>query len=153
MHAERILAVIPYTWFTGILVPIILVILGVISKKLVRGAATSTGFKRQDFYLGPELTLAAISAALLNIFDILKITRTSPVSRIALLPNIIIAFMGFVLFMLVLSFHQDWASNGAIIEAGKPGKSTKKELFWLLFICNVIGFGLLVAGIILIPEG
>lgn len=157
MHAARLLAfAIPYNWVTGIGVPVILTMIGVIGKKLARGNATSSGFKRQDFYLGPELTLAAVSSALLNIFDILKPMRTTTLSRMALLSNIIIGFMGIVLFMWVLSFHQDWESNGAVIEAAnpaKPGKSVKMELFWLLLVCNVVGFGLLLAGIILIPEG
>ncbi len=131
----------------------LLALIGVIGKKLARGNATSSVFKRQDFYLGPEFTLAAVSASLLNIFDLLKPTRTIPGSRGALLSNFIIGFMGIVLFMLVLSFHQDWESNGGVIEAGQPGKSIKMELFWLLVVCNVVGFGLLIAGIILIPEG
>lgn len=144
---------IPYTWKTGIGVPVLLSLLGVLGKKLARGGGATGGFKRQDFYLGSEFTLAAVSTALLNIFDLLKPARTVPGPRDALLANILVAFCGMLLFMFVLSLHQDWESNGMLIAAGNPGKSVKREMFWLLGICNLIGLGLLIMGIILIPEG
>jgi hypothetical protein len=140
---------IPFIYITGIGVPVLLAILGVLGKKLARGK----GWKRQDFYLGPEFTLAAVSAALLNIFDLLNPSRATPGNPGILLSNVIVAFLGVVLFMFVVSLHQDWESNGDVIANGNPGKSVKRELFWLLGICNMIGFGLLLAGIIAMPEG
>ena len=108
MHPARLLAIsIPYNWITGVGVPVLLAILGVFGKKLARGGVT-TGFKRQDFYLGPEFTLAAVSASLVNVFDLLKPGRAIPASREALLSNFIAGFFGLVLFLFVLSIHQDW---------------------------------------------
>jgi hypothetical protein len=147
MCPEALLFVnIPYTWKTGIGVPVLLALLGVLGKKLARGGGATGGFKRQDFYLGPEFTLAAVSTALLNIFDLLKPARPLPGPRDALLANILVGFSGMLLFMFVLSLHQDWESNGMVIAAGNAGKSIRWEMFWLLGICNLIGLGLLIIG-------
>ena len=134
-----------FRYVTGVGVPLVLMLIGVLGKKLSR---RSRGWIRNDFYLGGELTLAAISSALLNIFDLLKPGQTTMPNSIALLSNFLIAFVGFGLFLFVLSMHQDYESN----EVGGANPSRRKQLFVLAGVCNVIGFGLLLAGIILIPR-
>ncbi len=115
--------------------PLLLVLLGVIGKKLVR---QTRGWKARDFYLGVELTLAAVSSALLNIFDSLNPDRKEADNHRVLLSNFVVTVLGMLLFMFVLSLHRDWESNS---------QHPKKEAFWLLGVSNMIGFGLLVAGI------
>jgi|SRR5947209_174000 len=130
-----------YRYITGVGVPALLALLGVVGKKLAR---QGRGWKARDFYLGVEFTLAAVSAALVNIFDLLNPSRSAPGSRAALLANVTVAFVGMLLFMFVLSLHRDWESNE---------RHSAKELFWLLGVANAIGLVLLVIGIISIPEG
>lgn len=139
MHDAGGLLLIPYRYQTGIGVPLLLALLGVIGKKLVR---QTRGWKARDFYLGVELTLAAVSSALLNIFDLLNPDRKGTDNHRVLLSNFVVTVLGMLLFMFVLSLHRDWESNN---------QHPKKEAFWLLGVSNAIGFGLLVAGIILIP--
>ena len=134
-----LLTALHYRYISGIGVPILLSLLGIFGKKLVRGK----GWKRSDFYLGVEFTLAALSAALVNIFDLLRPNRVrTEGDNTILLANFIVALFSLLMFMFVLSLHQDWESSDA---------TRGKQLLWLAGISNAIGFGLLLMVIILIP--
>jgi hypothetical protein len=50
----------------ALVIPIAVLFCGAIARKLVRG----TTWKRKDFYLGVELTLAALSSGLLYFFEL-----------------------------------------------------------------------------------
>src|SRR5437899_12090195 len=90
-----------FRYFTGIAIPTLLLLGGVIGKKLSRQIK---GWKRTDFYLGAELTLAAVSAALINVFDLLRPDRTAAQdNHRILLSNLIVAGLGGILFLFVLS--------------------------------------------------
>ncbi|SRR6266436_3974854 len=132
-----------YRIISGVGLPMFLAALGIFGKKLARGVRG--GWKRSDFYLGVEFTLAAISAALINILDALAKPGmdAKPLEKGMLLGNIVVAIGGLFLFMAVLSMHQDY-ENESNVDAAR-----KRELKALAGVCNVIGFGMLVAGIAL----
>jgi ABC-type Fe3+-siderophore transport system permease subunit len=138
-------------YLTGLIVPTILLFAGMLAKKLVRGK----GWEPNDFYLGVELTLGALTSALLQIFDIIKEYQRlaqvaikaghqdPPVTQDALVGVISIAgfvVVTFVLFLLVLTFHQDWEHE--------PDSGKKR---WILgVLCNILGFALMFAFLLLI---
>lgn len=132
-----------YRFVSGVGLPLLLAAFGIFGKKLARGV--SGGWKRSDFYLGVEFTLAAVSAALINILDALLKpgTDTMPLEKGMLLGNIGVAIGGLFLFMFVLTMHQDYENDKNADDA------RKRELKALAGVCNVIGFGMLVAGIAL----
>lgn len=129
---------------TDWLVPVILILVAAIGKKLSR---EGKGWKGEDFYIGPDLCLAAVSAGLLKIFDLLK-HMPVPADKLydfeygvgmsALL--IIGTFGGFV---FVLSEHRELIGENA------TGQFRRTRLGLL---CNGIGFGFLTAFIVLIKP-
>lgn len=134
---------IPYRVYPGLGVPVGLAVVGILGKKLTRGAGG--GWCSSDFYLGVEFTLAAVSAALLNLFDFLKPNRPLQASDTkVLLANFLVAFIGMILFIFVLSLHQDYQGN--------PKKSQRRQLVVLAGVANMLGFLILAIGVILMPN-
>src|SRR6266849_9766663 len=125
-----------YRAVSGVGLPLLLAAFGIFGKKLARGV--QGGWKRSDFYLGVEFTLAAVSAALINILDALlkPSSVTKALERGMLLGNVGVAIGGLFLFMFVLTMHQDY-ENEKNIDAAR-----KRELKALAGVCNVIGFGM-----------
>src|SRR5205807_678871 len=85
----------------------VLLLCGAIAKKLVRG----TGWEKKDFFLGVELTLAAMSSGMLYIFELVQPPPST--TQAALDPNKILytglfLVVCFFLLLWVLSTHQDW---------------------------------------------
>src|SRR3954449_5424319 len=106
-------------YFVAVAIPFILLLCGAFARKLVRG----TAWERRDFYLGVEFTLAALSSALVNLFDLAKemqqsqsttVTRAIQQSQPAtILSSQLAATAGFAcvtffILLWVLSAHQDW---------------------------------------------
>ena len=122
-------------------VPIVLAIVGILGKKLARGK----GWRRADFYFGVEFTLAGVAAALASIFDLLlKPGRNAQtIDNKLLLLNFIVAFIGMVLFMFVISLHQDYEN------VSNTGEDRKKELKMLAGASNVLGFIMMLIGVLL----
>jgi hypothetical protein len=135
-----------YRALSGVGLPVFLAALGIFGKKLARGVRG--GWKRSDFYLGVEFTLAAVSAGLINILDALlkPSALAKALDRGMLLGNIGVAIGGLFFFMFVLTMHQDYEDEKNV-DAGR-----KKELKALAGVCNAIGFGMLVAGIALMTD-
>lgn len=132
---------IQYRLTVGAGVPIVLALVGVLGKKLARGR----GWRRADFYLGVEFTLAGVSTALANIFDVLLKPGREPqtVDNKLLLLNFLTSFVGMILFMFVISFHQDYE------DVNHRGDARRKELQMLAGASNVIGFLMMLAGVAL----
>lgn len=122
-------------YIVAIFVPLLLFFCGAFAKKLVRG----TTWERRDFFLGVELTLAAMSSGLIYFFELVKFTPNGIVGS----PNpekvaetaIFVALCFFLLFW-VLSTHQDWE---------KVPPSTKGQFSRLVVFSNFVGAGLLCA--------
>jgi len=128
----------PYVVAVGI--PAIFLIVGALAKKLVR----HTGFQREDFYMGAEATLAALSTGLINITDLVHQLQTSAANTAALGENIagstIFVGLTFIALLFILALQQSWAK----------AKPTWKEMLLLGVASNIIGIGLLFASIVLV---
>ncbi len=135
----------PYTVAVG--VPSILLFSGALAKKLVRGSE----WERRDFFLGVEFTLAAMSSALVYLFDLAKDMNkaisdpsiNSASTSIKLTVTAVFVAFTFFLLLWVLSTHQDWE---------KPGVNAKKQFWRLCILSNLIGSGLM-AVFILVVKG
>ena len=131
-------------YFIAVGIPFFLLLCGAFAKKLVRGSS----WQRKDFYLGVEFTLAAMSSALVYIFDLIKLHATPGIIDTAATMNKIAATATFIasaffLLLLVLSIHQDW--EGRI---DRP----HAQLLRLGGLANLVGAGLL-AIFILVVKG
>ena len=96
--------------------------------------------ERFDFFLGVEFTLAAMSSALIYIFDLVKIGNNSQTGS-SLVMNKFAATATFIaitffLLMWILSTHQDWQ---------RRNNNPKGQILWLGIIANLVGAGLLAA--------
>jgi hypothetical protein len=124
-------------------IPVMLLFLAALGKKIAR---TEKGWLLEDFYLGPDLCLAAVSAGLLKIFDLL---RHLPVPSEQLVPfeydvalcSLLIVF-AFTMFIYVLSEHRDCTGSS-------PGRFARTRL---VVEFNVIGFASLTTFLILIKP-
>jgi hypothetical protein len=129
----------PYIIAIGI--PLILISCGAFAKKLVRGSI----WKQSDFFMGVELSLAAMASALVYLFDLSKLSSTQSASGV-LVPEKMIAtatFLALCFFLLlwVLSTHQDWE---------KRSQNPSGQFVWLGIVANLVGVGLLAAFILLV---
>lgn len=123
----------------ALVVPIVLILSSAFAKKLVRGST----WIRTDFFLGVELALSAIAAALTNFLDLSKAATTDDVQIDAnnLAKNGSFLAICFFLLLVILATHQEWERQMGARAA---------QLFWLGAFCNVIGAGLLIAFLILV---
>lgn len=98
----------PYT--IAVIVPTILILCGSFAKKIVRGS----GWELKDTFLGVELTLSALTSALLYLLELAK-EYSSGGNQIPV-NNLVVAavFLAFNLFslLLMLSIHQDMEKPG-----------------------------------------
>jgi hypothetical protein len=131
-----------YRLVSGAGVPLVLAVLGILGKKLARGKGNPS-WKRSDFYLGVEFTLAGVAAALINLLEmLLKPGRNLGAGDVKFLAlNLGTLFFGMLLFMLVLSFHQDYEDER------NADAARKKELKILGGVCNAVGFAVLLMGV------
>ena len=138
-----------YRIASGAGVPILLAIIGILGKKLTRGPAEegTASWKRSDFYLGVEFCLAGVAAALINLLDLLaKPGRNlQALDGKFLALNILTVIFGMILFMFVLSMHQDYED-----ESHQEAKRIR-ELKICGFVCNTMGFAVLSMAVASIP--
>ena len=125
-------------------IPLILLFSGAAARKLVRG----TPWQTEDFFLGVQFTLAAMSSALIHIVDVLRKQAGNPVPASVAAPDRLIGGMTFLavtfmLLLVVMSTHQDW--NGRI-------ESPRLRAFWLGAVANLIGAGLIAAFVLFVKE-
>lgn len=129
----------PYLIALGI--PLILIFSGALAKKLVRGSE----WQRADFFLGVELSLAAMASALVYVFDLARLTTadTAPLPTVSERMIATASFLALCFFLLlwVLSVHQDWE---------KRVQNQNGQFVWLAIIANLIGAGLLAAFVLFV---
>jgi hypothetical protein len=118
-------------YLIALIVPLALLFCGAFAKKLVRG----TGWERKDFYLGVELTLAAMSSGMLYFFELVQpgpsgTSNTPSPEKITVTALFVIVC--FFLLLLVLSMHQDWEKSTDI----------KRQIGTLGVFSNGLGVGL-----------
>lgn len=129
----------PYV--VAIVIPIILLASGAFMKKLVRASP----WKRSDFYLGVEFTLAAMTAALVHIFDLVNqsgtATNVSSVTGGQFVGTTVFIIGALFLLFLILSIHQDWE---------KRDDRPWLQMCVLVGATNLIGAGLLAAFVLFV---
>ncbi|MDH1795233.1 hypothetical protein N5D50_03220 [Citrobacter portucalensis] len=116
-------------YFVALALPLILIFCGALIKKIVR----SSGWRKNDFYLGYELVVSAIGAALVNVFDLSK--QVSNGQMTAEINSQLVkngGYLGLILFVLfvLMALHQDWENV-----VGKP----KRQIFYLIGCGNLLG--------------
>ena len=126
-------------YLTALGIPIGLIIVTAFIRKLVRGSEWS----KADFFLGVELSLSALTLAVVNFIDI---SRASAKSSANMSPSIVISnglFVAIIVVALlfVVSQHQDWE---------KKTQQPKMQVFWLGIVCNTLGAALFIAFIVLV---
>jgi hypothetical protein len=130
------------TYVTAIFMPLLLMGCSSILKKLTHPG----GFKLGDFFLGIELTLAALSAGLLYLMvpaaDSTRGTEADVAGSagVSAAPGMFVA-VAFILLLYVTALHQEWEAAVA---------DPKGQKFWLVYVANAIGAGLFVAFILLV---
>ena len=128
----------------ALLVPLLLFLAGGLGKKLVRG---ERDWQWQDWYLGVDASLAALSAAVIHIFEITRLKQIAPTQselydRQQAASGVFIAF-SFFMFLYVLSIHQNWE---------RTDSNPCRQKVWLVLASNLIGLGLMF-GFILVVKG
>lgn len=129
----------PYLVAVGI--PLLLMLCGALAKKLVRGA----GWKKNDFFLGVELSLASLGSAMVYFYDLQKL----PVANQPLVANVgdkigataTFLAISFFLLLLVLSTHQDWESRTT---------NPKGQVLMLGVLSNGVGIALFAVFVLLV---
>ncbi|HEU0015082.1 MAG TPA: hypothetical protein VFQ45_15440 [Longimicrobium sp.] len=130
-------------YFVAVGVPGLLIAIGAVAKKIVRGP----GWVRQDFFLGVDLALASLSAALIHVYEVIgRWSADVAVPGRGAAERELLAAMTFLTFcllafLLVVALHQD--------QEQKP-RTGKRQLFWLGVVTNVFAGGLLTAFILFI---
>lgn len=110
---------------------------GAAAKKLVRGSA----WRRSDFFLGIELSLGALTSAMVYGYDLAKLSSTQPIDATKVTATASFTVLCFFLMFTVMSLHQDWED-----ESQRPNR----QIFFLGVISNAIGAGLLAAFVLLV---
>lgn len=131
-------------YFIAVGIPFLLIFLGAISRKLIRAKP----WVRDDSYLGVDLSIAAISAALIYNFELIT-AKTAAAgcssescraviasADTRLLGNAGFLVLALILFLGVLALHQD-----------RAGDTGNQRTQWLLLgiVSNAIGIGLVAA--------
>jgi hypothetical protein len=121
-------------YITALVVPLVLILCSAVAKKLVRGSA----WQRSDFFLGVELSLAAMASGLVNFLDLSKpaLSGTTPVSPQKTTETAVFVAICFFLLLWILSTHQDWE---------RRPQNVAGQVVWLGVISNLVGAGLMIA--------
>jgi len=141
-------AYMDFTSFTlsdafALLIPLTVLLVGALGKKLVRGAGR---WRRQDFYVGIQLSLAAMASGFAYLADLFD---RSPIPRDQSLTTLGFVLVALLLFMVVVAIHQDW--EDATESVGEDTRSNPKHQFWWLgFGANAVGITLLASFVLLI---
>ncbi|HEY0023795.1 MAG TPA: hypothetical protein VGB24_12820 [Longimicrobium sp.] len=134
-----------HAYFVALGVPVILIGVGALAKKLIRG----TSWIRQDFFLGVDLALASLSSGLIYLYQVLESARNAhgvqpPNAASAdqkLLLGVSYVVVALFALLVVMSAHQDQERNTT---------NPMKQIIWLGVISNLVGGGLLAAFILLV---
>jgi uncharacterized protein YacL len=137
--------IISNQYFIAISIPVLLLFAGAISKKICR---RSGGWKLDDFFLGIEFTLSALSAGFVYCFDLvmLSLNKNQPMQTLPATKIVVAVFfilITFILLLVVVSNHQD-------LEEKKKLPKQEKKIWLLGFINNLIGAGLFIAFILIV---
>jgi len=129
-------------YLVALVIPLLLMLCSALAKKLVRG----TAWKMGDFFLGVELSLAALGSAMVYFYDLQKLQSAADGgAAVANKIGATASFLAVCVFLLlwVLSNHQDWETRS----------TNPKGQFWMLgVVSNLVGIALF-AGFVLLVKG
>jgi hypothetical protein len=133
MNPSASLLTNPY--FIAIISPTALLFLGTLGKGIIKG------FSWEIFYLGFDASLSAVYAGMVYLYDVARTPVLRSENKLELVAGFLIG--SFVLFFVVVMCHQIWE---------KDEKRDKKLAQFLVLgvLANFIGFGLLVAFVLLV---
>jgi hypothetical protein len=134
MNSPGSLITNPY--FIAIISPVALLILGTLGKGIIKG-----GFSRQIFYLGFDASLSALYAGMVYVYDVARSPILRTESKLELTAGFLI--VSFILFFFIVICHQIWEKDE------KKDKPVAQFLVLGVF-ANIVGFGLLVAFVLLV---
>jgi hypothetical protein len=143
MTGDAVADVLSSPYFVAAGVPLLLVLVGAVARKLVRG----TAWIRQDFYLGIDLALAALSAGLIYLYDVLQLMKSGTAGPGSLPPELQLLraasfiALSILILLVVMAFHQD--------HERKPRRPLKQFLL-LGIVSNFVSGGLLAVFIFLV---
>lgn len=122
-------------YFIAIISPTALLFLGTLGKGIIKGISW------EICYLGFDASLSAVYAGIVYLYDVARNPALRSESRLELLAGFLIG--SFVLFFGIVMCHQIWE---------KEDKKQRKIAQFLVLgvLANFIGFGLLVAFVLLI---
>jgi hypothetical protein len=134
-------------YVVALVVPVLLLLTGALGKKL----ASKRPWQQEDFHLGVEFTLAALSAAFTQVLDLARDLSKSAANADA--PAImragVFAVLSFFLLLLVLSLHQDWQVP-PVPEGADPAAVRRKQFWRLVVVGNAVGAGLMICFTLLV---
>ncbi|HTQ23899.1 MAG TPA: hypothetical protein VMI09_04335 [Candidatus Binataceae bacterium] len=112
---------------TNLVIPIALLLIAALGNKVSR---TAPGWLLTDFYLGPDLCLAAVSTGLFKIFDLLK-RMPIPQEKTANFVNDVASCAVLVIFTFGMYIYS-LVEHRECLDANPPGRFA---LFRLGFVC------------------
>jgi hypothetical protein len=136
-------------YFIAVGIPFILIIIGSVSKKLVKARP----WQRDDFFLGADLSLAGISSGMIYITELLSAKAslqgcTTPACAAFLtsFDEKLLTDGGFIvlallIFVVLLATHQDHERNTS---------NPRAQILMLGVFSNLVGAGLLASFILLV---
>jgi hypothetical protein len=136
-----------YRVVIGLTVPLALAVVGILAKKISRGA--KGGWRRSDIYLGREFVLAGVATALSSIIVILlKPGRVFDVKQDvrSIGGNFAAVFVGFLMFMFIVNLSLDYEDEN------HTGPDKSRELKMIGCVSNVIGIAVLVWAVFLMAD-
>lgn len=138
MASNPLREMLAHPYFIAVGIPLVLILIGATAKKLVRG----TGWQRQDFFLGMELALAAVSSALMHMYETALVMKRSLAASQQDV-TVAVSFIAFSLLflMVIMTMHQDQQ---------RRRRSRRSQWLWLGIVANLIGVGLLASFMILV---
>ncbi len=125
--------------------PIVLLLIGVVSKRLARGGRS---WERQDFFLGIEIVLATISVQFVYISEFAKLTPGSSIGASSLAAEKLTASAMYIaitllIFVIVLVTHLSYHNKN---------ERPIQQICLLAIGANLIGI-LLLTGFIILIKG
>jgi hypothetical protein len=122
--------------------PLFLILIGTVTKRLL-----DARWSRKHFFLGVELSIAAIATLLDHFLDLLRLivaeeTLPKGMAKDATYSGVLLV-LSLVALLYALSLHRDWEK-----EEDRP----KAQAFWLIFVANSLGAILLVVFALLVKR-
>jgi len=139
-----------------LIIPSCFLVFGAIAKRIIR----ASGWKWSDWFIGVEMVLAAMSTGIMHALDIgFKLVKMANSANSAIPPAfakefvsvILFIFATILLFFFVVIVHQKWEPvKETEMPFRKKTREEKWKLLWLAGVCNITGYSLFAAYIILI---